>query len=125
MSLTCNGLFTKFRDESKNPIRWPFHRGHTPLSVIIQLNMINHPEKHVRISEKKRILALQKMSSAQRIRIGEGIIEALISQGTPRIRKDRPWALAFFIGTRKSPKYDAWKKLQSSKLAANRPLIKP
>ena len=64
--------------------------------------MIKHHEKHVRVSENKRILALQKMSSARRIRIGEDLIQALFSRGTPRIRKDKPRALSFYLHARNS-----------------------
>ena len=64
--------------------------------------MIKHPEKQVLISEKKRVLALQKMSSARRIRIGEGLIRALFSQRTPRMRRDKPRALSFYLNARKT-----------------------
>jgi len=59
--------------------------------------MIKNPSAYLRTAEQARTRALRKMSVQERIRVGEDLIRALFSQGTPRSRRDRPRALAYYV----------------------------
>jgi hypothetical protein len=61
--------------------------------------MIKNPEDHLRASELERTRRLARMSVRERISIGEDLIRALFRHHPPRMRRDRPKALAFYVGS--------------------------
>jgi len=65
--------------------------------------MIKDPMKHLRLSERDRARKLARMSVREKIRIGEDLIRAYFRHHKPRMRHDRPRALAFFLNPNYRP----------------------
>ena len=57
--------------------------------------MIRSPAAFTKLAERKRALDLRRMTTRERIRIGEDLIRALFRHGV-RPRRDRPRALSFY-----------------------------